>query len=139
MFYAISWFCIVALLALWSLATWALHAAAVWMVSNAGALSGLATGTGDLSLPHWLTPWVPPELVQWASQAVAGLVPLIEGLLQVAPAMAGGLGLAAWVIWGIGSVLLLLVGVVIHLRIAPLLRNGPGPTAGSSTVAGLLR
>ena len=44
MFYAISWFAVLSLLALWSLAAWALHAVAVWTVSNAGALTGAASG-----------------------------------------------------------------------------------------------
>ena len=33
MFYAINWFLSLALLALWSLACWALHAVTVWVVS----------------------------------------------------------------------------------------------------------
>ena len=41
MFYALSWFFVVALLALWSLAAWALHAVAVWTVSNAGVIRRL--------------------------------------------------------------------------------------------------
>ncbi len=40
MFYAINWFLSLALLALWSLACWALHAVTVWVVSSAGALAG---------------------------------------------------------------------------------------------------
>ena len=66
MFYAISWFAVFVLLALWSLAAWALHAVAVWTVSNAGAWSGAASdaasGIGELRLPQWLAPWVPPEV-----------------------------------------------------------------------------
>lgn len=36
MFYAINWFVVVVLLALWSFTAWALHALAAWTVSNAG-------------------------------------------------------------------------------------------------------
>lgn len=59
MVYVLSWFMVLSLLALWSLVAWALHAAAVWAVSNAGALTGAASGVGNLSLPDWLAPWVP--------------------------------------------------------------------------------
>ena len=139
MFYALSWFFVVALLALWSLAAWALHAVAVWTVSNVGALTGAASGAGSMAVPDWLAPWVPPELSQWASQLVAGFAPFVDGLLQAAPALAGGLSVAAWVIWSIGSALLVLLGAGLHLVIALWRRrggNGSGPRPGSSLAAG---
>ena len=143
MFYALSWFLVVTLLALWSLAAWALHAVAVWTVSNAGALtgvaSGAASGAGTLAVPEWLAPWVPPEAAQWASQLMAGLAPVVDSLLQAAPALAGGLSVATWVLWGTGSVLLVLLGVALHLLIALLSRRGgggSGPRAGSSLARG---
>lgn len=139
MFYALSWFFVVALLALWSLAAWALHAVAVWTVSNAGSLTGAVSGVGIITAPDWLTPWVPPEVAEWASQLMAGLAPFVDGLLQAAPALAGGLTVATWVIWGIGSVLLVLLGAALHLLIALWRRrggSGSGPRAGSSLAAG---
>lgn len=139
MFYALSWFFVLALLALWSLAAWAVHAVAVWTVSNAGALTGAAADTGTITVPVWLAPWVPPELAQWASQVVASLAPWVDGLLQAAPALAGALTVGTWVIWGIGSVLLVLLGAALHLLIALWRRrggSGPGPGAGPSLAAG---
>ena len=135
MFYALSGFVVFSLLALWSLAAWALHAVAVWTVSNAGALTGVASGASTVSLPGWLAPWVPPEVAQWASQLMAGFAPFVDSLLQTAPALAGGLTVATWVIWGIGSVLLVLMGAGLHLLIALWRRrggSGPGPRAGSA-------
>jgi hypothetical protein len=138
MFYALSWFVVAALLALWSLAAWALHAVAVWTVSSAGALAGAASGADTLSLPDWLSPWVPPELVQAMTQWMAGLGPLVDSVLQAAPALAGGLTVATWVVWGIGSALLLLTGAALHLLIALWRRRGgaKGPNAGPSLAAG---
>jgi hypothetical protein len=52
MFYAISWFVVLALVALWSLAAWALHAVGVWTLTNAGALSGAASGAGATAVAH---------------------------------------------------------------------------------------
>lgn len=77
-------------------------------------------------MPDWLAPWVPPEVAQWASQLMAGFAPFVDGLLQAAPALAGGLTVATWVIWGIGSVLLVLLGAGLHLLIALLRRRGGG-------------
>jgi len=139
MFYALSWFVVVALLALWSLAAWALNAVAVWTVSNVGALSGAASGAGTIALPDWLAPWVPPEIAQSVSQMLAGLGPAVDSLLQAAPALAGGVTVATWVVWGIGSALLLMLGAGVHLLIALWRRRGSGgsgPNASPSLAAG---
>ena len=139
MFYTLSWFAVASLFALWSLAAWALHAVAVWTLSNAGALSGAASGVGSMALPDWLAPWVPPELAQAMTQLMGGLGPLVDSLLQAAPALAGGLTVAAWVFWAIGGVLLLLLGAGLHLLIALWRRRGgggSGPKAGPSLAAG---
>lgn len=139
MIYALSWFIVIALLALWSLAAWALHAVAVWTVSNVGALSGAATGASTMALPDWLAAWVPPDIAQWASQLLAGMAPVVDSLLGAAPALTGGVTVATWVIWGLGSVLLGLLGAGLHVLIALWHRrsgNGSGPGAGSSLAAG---
>lgn len=139
MFYALSWFFILALLALWSLAAWALHALAVWTVSSAGALSSASSDAGKLALSDWLAPWVPPELVQAAASLVTGFGPLVDSLLQAAPALSGGLTAATWVVWGIGSALLLLLGAGLHLLIALWRRRGgggSGPDARRPLVTG---
>ena len=54
MFYAINWFLSLALLALWSLACWALHAVTVWVVSSAGALAGGSAVADVILMPAWL-------------------------------------------------------------------------------------
>lgn len=118
MFYAISWFLVVLLLALWSLAVWAMHGLAVWTVTNAGALSGSASSVGALALPDWLAPWMPPGTAQVLSQLWASLWPAIESLLQVAPALAGGVMVVGWLVWGVGAVLLVLLGAGLHMGIA---------------------
>jgi hypothetical protein len=126
MFHAVTWIAVLSLLALWSLAAWALHAAAVWTVSHAGAVTGVASGVGGLRLPDGLAPWVPPEIAQAMTALLSGLARVVESLLQAAPALAGGLTVAAWVIWGLGSVLLLLLGAGLHLLVALWRRRGPG-------------
>lgn len=126
MMYALSWFLVLTLVALWSLAAWAAHAVAVWAVSNAGALTGTTTGIESLQLPAWLAPWVPPELVQTMTALLSGLGPMLESLLQSAPALAGGLTLITWVVWAVGCALLVLLGVGLHLMIALWRRRGGG-------------
>lgn len=115
MFYALSWFLVFGLLALWSLAAWALHAVAVWSVSNASALSGVASGVEGLRLPEWLPPWVPWQIAQAMTSLLAGFAPVVESLLQAVPALTSGFTMVTWVIWGLGSALLLLLGAGLHL------------------------
>jgi hypothetical protein len=117
MLYAIVWFVVVSLLSLWSLAAWALQAVGAWTVSNAGALGGATAGAGSLRLPEWLAPWVPPEVMQSFAALLAGLEPVVQTLLQAAPALASGLTAATWVVWAIGSVLLVALGAAAHALI----------------------
>ena len=71
MFYALSWFVVFSLLALWSLAAWAFHAITTWAASNAGVLAGGSGAAQGLRVPDWLAPWMPPELaLAVASMAV---------------------------------------------------------------------
>ena len=133
MFYALSWFLVFGLLALWSLAASALHAIAVWSVSNASALTGVASGVEGLRPPEWLPPWVPPEITQAMTSLLADFAPVVESLLQTVPALTGGLTIVTWVIWGLGSALLLLLGAGLHLVIAMWRRHsgGSGPQPAS--------
>lgn len=137
MFYILSWFLVFGLFALWSLAAWAVHAVAVWTISNAGAMTGVASGVEGLRLPQWLAPWVPPEIAQAMTSLLSGFAPVVESLLQTAPALSGGLTMAAWVIWGLGSAMLVLLGAGLHLLIAMWRRGsgGSGPPPASHVAA----
>lgn len=136
MLYALSWFVVVSLFLLWSLAAWAFHAIAVWTVSNAGALAGGAEAIEALSVPLWLAPWVSPELVLTLKSMISALKPAIEAVLGWVPALAGGLSIAVWTVWGIGAVLLIVMGSVATGLIAMLRRRKSVPVAGSGSLAG---
>jgi len=137
MLYALTWLLVFSLLALWSLAAWAMHAVAVWAISNAGAMTGAASGVEGLRLPEWLTPWVPPEIAQAMTLLLSGLAQIFESLLQTMPALAGGLTIATWVIWGLGSVLLVVLGAGLHLLVAMWRRRdgGSGPQSARQVAA----
>lgn len=137
MVYLMGWFFVAFLLALWSLAAWAVHGMAVWAVLNAGALSETASGVALPSLPEGLESWVPSGLLQAATEWLAGLVAWVDGLLQAAPALSGGLTVLAWGVWGLGTVLLLLTGAGLHALTARWRgrRHGQGPGAGPTMAA----
>ena len=112
MFYALSWSVMLILLALWSLAAWAFHSIAAWTVSNAGLLA-VGSGTFDgLRAPDWLAPWIPPELALALTSMLSASSPAIEAALNQAPALAGGLSVVVWAIWGVVSALIVILGLV---------------------------
>ena len=118
MFHAFSGLVVLVLLALWSFTVWALHALAAWSVANAG---GLVAGTGsvaDLHLPGWLAPWVPAELAQALVEVLRAAAPMVEAALAWAPALATGLTVVAWVVWAIGSAVLVAVGLALGMAVA---------------------
>jgi hypothetical protein len=57
---------------------------------------------------------------------LSSLAPVVEGLLQAVPALAGGLTVVTWVIWGLGGALLVLLGVGLNLLAAMWRRRGGG-------------
>lgn len=139
MFYALSWFVIAALLALWSLAAWALQAIAVWTALNASARAGSTSGGGDLRLPDGLAPWVPPAIADAVHQIAAALGPTVDMLLRAAPALADGVAVVTWMAWALGCALLVLLGAALHLLIALWRRHGGGessPSTGRSVAVG---
>jgi hypothetical protein len=120
LFYALNWFAVLSLLALWSLGAWAFHSIAAWMVSNAGVLAGGSGPTEALRVPDWLAPWIPSELAVAFTSMLSVFTPAVEAMLDWAPALAGGLSVAVWVVWAVGSALLVVLGLVLSGLIAVL-------------------
>ena len=123
MVYALGWLAVFSLLALWSLAAWAFHSVTAWTVANTGALAGGSGAAQVLRVPVWLAPWVPPELALALDSMASALAPAIQAALGWAPALADGLSVAVWLVWGIGSVLLVVLGFLATGVIAVLRRR----------------
>ena len=123
MFYALSWSVVFILLALWSLAAWAFHSIAVWTVANSGVLAGGSGAIEGLRAPDWLAPWIPPELALSFTSMLSTFIPAIEAALNQAPAVAGGLSVAVWAVWGVGSALIVILGLVCSRLITALRRR----------------
>jgi hypothetical protein len=123
MFHALNWLVVSSLLALWSLAAWAFHAIAAWTIANTGVLVGGTAAIEGLRLPDWLAPWLPPELALAFTSTLSAFMPAVEAMLNQAPALAGGLSVAVWVVWAVGSVVLVVLGLVVTGLIAVLRRR----------------
>ena len=132
MFYALSWSVMFILLALWSLAAWAFHSIAAWAVSNAGVLAGSSGAIEVLRAPDWLAPWIPPEFALAFTSMLSALSPAIEAALIRVPALAGGLSVVVWAVWGVGSALIVILGLVCS-RLITVLRGRASVFAAPST------
>ena len=96
MFYALSWSVMLLLLALWSLAAWAFHSIAAW---------------------------IPPELDLAFTSMQSVLSPALEAALKQAPSLADGLSATVWAVWGVGSALIVILGLVCSRLITVLRRR----------------
>ncbi len=111
MFYTITWLLMALLLALWSVAAWVLHALAQWSGTQSGAMAGLPPQLGALPAPDWLSFWLPLGAHESWSAVLTSVNPLFESLLAFAPALLALLVPAIWLVWAIGAVLLVALGI----------------------------
>ncbi|PTT92590.1 hypothetical protein DBR42_01640 [Pelomonas sp. HMWF004] len=109
----IGWALVLLLLALWSVLVMAAQALLSAALTHAGAL-----GSGDWALPEVLTAWLPVPMAEWLAGTVETLTPQLQWLAGLLPSLAGATTLLAWVVWGLGALLLLLVGVAGHVAVA---------------------
>lgn len=122
--YALSWSISFALLGLWSLICWGLHALTLWAAAGAGAMAGGTLAIGAVLLPQGWSAWMPPGLTAELEAALAAMAPWVEWALQAVPALAGGVTVLAWVLWGLGALALLALAVGAHVLIALFKRRG---------------
>ena len=115
MLLAIVWFLVLALLAAWSTCIWLLHSIAIWSTTGAGSLVAQSKQIDSLALPNWVGVWVPPELILALKSSVSTVLPFVESALGALPAAAAWLTPLAWIVWGLGALLLMAVGAVAHV------------------------
>ena len=118
MLYIANWTFVTLLIALWSLAAWAFHGVVVWAVTKAPSLTGPAADLSSVPVPAWLLQFLPIEAIQGLIVALTETWTLLAGFLQAAPSVATGVTAVTWTVWGLGSAVLLAVGVGIHLCVS---------------------
>lgn len=67
--------------------------------------------------------------MQAMTTLLSGLTPAVESLLAATPSLVSALSVATWVIWGLGSLLLVLLGAGLHMLIAMVRRRDSGAGA----------
>jgi len=118
MLYLVIWSGVVLLLAIWSVFVWLLHALTAWSLEHAAALGQPMSWLEQIALPAWVTVWLPADALTALKASVAAAWPWVESMLELLPDLAGGLGVLAWVVWGLGLFLLLVGAGLVHLFVA---------------------
>lgn len=126
MLYIANWTFVTLLIALWSLAAWAFHGVVVWAVTKAPSLTGPAADLSSVPVPAWLLQFLPVEAIQGLIVALTETWAMLAGFLQAAPSVATGVSVVTWTVWGLGSAVLLAVGVGIHLCVSLWARRSMG-------------
>jgi hypothetical protein len=114
------WIVALCLLGLWSMAGWGLHALLASGVQWAGELKPLIE---RIPLSAWMERWLP------------GWIDALHMAADLMQAMLAWLGSAApvlvWVIWAIGTVMLLGLALLLTMVIALVRKNSPPPAAAA--------
>jgi hypothetical protein len=126
MLFALVWVMIGLLMVFWTAAAWGSHLAAQWLAGLVPAkLETATTAAGDaarqadslLGLPEWLTAGLPAGVLEAWLAAAQSFLPWLESLLLQAPALVGWLSPVIWIGWGLGTLLLLLAGIALHVAV----------------------
>ncbi|MBK9624131.1 MAG: hypothetical protein IPO38_06090 [Rhodocyclaceae bacterium] len=123
MFAAISWFLVLTLLAFWSLGVWVTHALVAWSMIGVSALAGQPQTMVGLVLPESIAQWVPADMILVIKSTAAVVAPFVESALAALPSLADWLAPLAWGIWGLGALVLVVIGAVLHAIIHATMRR----------------
>jgi hypothetical protein len=80
-----------------------------------GQATDLATAAARWPVPAWAALWVDPALLDLGRQSVLWTLDVFGGLLPALGSASGWLGVAVWVLWGLGTAVLLAIAGVGHL------------------------
>ena len=118
MLYAVSWFFVLALLAIWSVCVWLAHSLAVWSLTSVGAMAGQSSQIDRLPVPEWVAVWIPPDVMPALKASFAAVLPWLESALSALPSLASWLAPLAWMVWGLGFLVLAVCAVALHALIS---------------------
>lgn len=118
MWYALSWFLIFALLTVWSVCVWLVHSVVAWSITGAGALAGQAQQLEFLALPEWAAIWLSADVLQALNTSLASVLPWLASISSAFPVAVSWLEPLAWIVWGVGFLLLGVGGLLLHGLIA---------------------
>ncbi len=118
MLYIANWTLVTLLLGLWSLAAWAFHGIVVWAVTKAPSITGPAADLSSVPVPAWLMQFLPIEAIQGLIVGLTETWTMLAGFLQAAPSVSTGVSVVTWTVWGLGTAVLVAMGVGVHICVA---------------------
>jgi hypothetical protein len=127
MWIALSWMLVLLLLAGWSALVWSGTAMLAALLSQASVM-----GSSDWSLPPVLTGMLPTWAAEWLAATLENFTPQLQWLAGALPGLSGWVNALGWLVWGVGLLLLLVVGVAIHVAVA-LIRKSRRPAPSAAT------
>lgn len=71
-----------------------------------------------LPVPGWVGHWVPADLILAVKASAAAVLPWVESALTALPLVSGWLAPLAWIVWGVGFLLLAVGAVALHVMIS---------------------
>lgn len=113
MAFLVGWVLVLLLLALWSAVVVAMHSLLAGLLAHAGSV-----GTVAWSLPDALRDMLPQAVGDWLVSTVETLTPQLQALVAALPSLTGGVTVLAWVVWVLGALMLLILGLAIHVGVA---------------------
>ena len=108
------WSIVAVLALLWTGSAAALSELVRWAGQAIAAQGAPPLGTiaGSLQLPAWLRGWIDPAAWSAAQQAVADVLNALAASMPAVGTLVGWLVPAVWVLWGLGIVVLIGVGLL---------------------------
>lgn len=108
----LSWLVVAVLLGLWSALVWTVHMVLSLLLGGASHLPAQ-----EIRLPESWTSWLPLAVSEWMTETLEALQPWVQSVVGHMPALAGGVEVLAWVVWGVGTLLLVLAGAGAHVGV----------------------
>lgn len=113
MVYALVWSVVLVLVGLWSLAAWSLDTVGAWAVSETGTLAA-GVASGGSVVPAWLTSWLPDGVSAMFAAMGSAVSPILLSLPGQVGTLTEGWSFLVVTVWALGSLILVVGGVIVH-------------------------
>lgn len=123
MWHALVWIPTTLLLAVWSLLCWGAQALLTGPDWSAGQPAAWLTWLEQWQIPLWLAAWLPLDAITELKAWLTTLGPWIESALAQLPSLVGWLVPLLWLVWALGGLAVLLLGVAGSVLVAVVRRS----------------
>ena len=137
MWHALLWALLALVAVPWTLACIALHALLTSLDGSGGDVQAWLAWLEQWRVPAWLAVWLPMESITALKTWLTTLGPWFESLLAGAPTLLGWLVPLVWIGWGLGLVVLVMLGVAGSVLVSVMRRHQLPRPAAAAAASGL--